>query len=140
MGTNVKLSGVDEVVKLLKQVDKVSATVISRAAKVGAQIALEDAKQNCPESADGSHGNPPGTLKKSLKISMESKRKSGKRVYQIGPGKDGWYAHFVDYGFTTRGGRKVQGNGFLRNAVDKNRSTINDEVLKTLAGELKKLR
>lgn len=133
------ITGVLEVKKLLDEVGKAPAKVMTAATRKGARIALAYAKSNVPESADGSHGSPPGTLKRSLKIKKEKRRK-GKSVYTIGPDQEGWYAHFVDYGFTDKAGTKWQGNKFLRNSIDVNRGTIDEVILETLASELDKLR
>lgn len=131
--------GVDEVRRLFEEVGNAPAKVLTTATKKAAKKALNYAKAHCPESIDGSHGNPPGTLKKSLRIKKE-KRKKGKSVYQIGPGPEGWYAHFADYGFTDKSGMKWEGNKFLRNSIDTQRNSINQEILSELANEIDKLR
>ena len=139
MANTTGLYGVREVQELLRQVDRVSSKAVTTASKKGAKLALNYAKSHCPESIDGSHGNSPGTLKRSLKIKSE-KYKRGKRVYTIGPSSEGWYAHFVDYGFTDRSGIYWYGNKFLRNSVDTQRNQINDIMLNTLGEELDRLR
>ncbi|MHB8077431.1 HK97-gp10 family putative phage morphogenesis protein [Desulfosporosinus fructosivorans] len=131
--------GVKEVKKLFEDVGKAPAKVMTASTKKGARIVLSYAKAHVPESVDGSHGHPPGTLKRSLRIKKE-KHKKGKSVYTVGPDETGWYAHFVDYGFTDRKGIKWQGNWFLRNAIDSNRGVIQDTILKDMAKELDKLR
>jgi HK97 gp10 family phage protein len=131
--------GVNEVKKLFEDVGQAPAKVMTTATKKGAKIALNYQKANCPESVDGSHGYPPGTLKRSLKIKKE-KRKKGKSVYQVGPDSTGWYAHFGDYGFTDKAGVKWQGNRFIRNSVDLNRGAIEETMLGEMAKELDKLR
>lgn len=134
--------GIEEVRRLFEEVGKAPAKVLTAATRKGAKIALRYAKANCPEGVEwtsGRYAHEPGTLKKSLRIKAE-KRKKGKKVYTVGPGPDGWYAHFADYGFTTRNGRYVPGNRFLRDSVDKNRGTIHSTILREMAKELEKLR
>jgi hypothetical protein len=137
-----RVTGVREVQQLLQQVDKVAAKVITGSSKAGARIALNYAKAHCPTSIKGKTGpyaHAPGNLKKSLKMTLE-KRKNGKRVYQIGGTghyDSGWYAHFVDYGFTDKSGVFHQGNKFLRNAIDLNRGVINQAILQNLADGLR---
>lgn len=131
--------GIKEVKKMLEDVGKAPAKVLSSSTKKGAKIALAQAKRDCPESLDGSHGNPPGTLRRSLRIKKE-KRKKGKSVYTIGPDETGWYAHFGDYGFTDKNGVKWEGNRFLRDSVDNNRGTIQDTILDEMAKEIDKVR
>jgi HK97 gp10 family phage protein len=137
--SNSEVIGAEDVIKLFEEIGQLPTKVLTTATKKGANIALEYARAHCPESVDGSHGAPPGTLKKSLSIKKE-RSKSGKSVYQIGPGPEGWYAHFVDYGFTDRDGVKWQGNRFLRDSIDKNRESINETILSELAIELDKLK
>ena len=149
--------GVREVQNLLDQMNRVSARIVTGASKSGAKIALADAKKNCPVSVDGSHGNPPGTLKRSLKVWAQKKKSKGKRVYIMGPTKEGWYAHFVDYGFFATGGKRlsrnestraqqtvgmrwVPGNRFLRDAIDNNREKIRQEILNKLHDGLMQVR
>ena len=134
--------GVEEVKRLFEEVGKAPAKVLTTATRKGAKIALSYAKAHCPvgvEWTSGRYAHEPGTLKRSLRIKVE-KRKKGKKVYTIGPGPEGWYAHFADYGFTTRNGRYIPGNRFLRDSVDKNRSQIQEIILKEMAKELEKLR
>lgn len=134
--------GIAEVKRLFEEVGKAPAKVLTSATRKGAKIALRYAKAHCPEGVEwtsGRYAHEPGTLKKSLKIKKE-KRKKGKSVYTVGPDATGWYAHFADYGFTTRNGRYVPGNRFLRDSVDKNRDTIHSTILTEMAKELDKLR
>lgn len=134
--------GIDEVRRLFEDVGKAPAKVLTTATRKGAKIALSYAKTHCPVAVEwrgGNNAHEPGTLKKSLKIKAE-KRKKGKKVYTVGPGPQGWYAHFADYGFTARNGRYIPGNRFLRDSVDKNRGTIQTTILREMAKELEKLR
>ena len=134
--------GIAEVRRLFEEVGKAPAKVLTSATRKGANIALRYAKAHCPEGVEwtsGRYAHEPGTLKKSLRIKAE-KRKKGKKVYTVGPGPEGWYAHFADYGFTTRNGRFIPGNRFLRDSVDKNRGTIHSTILREMAKELEKLR
>lgn len=161
MGRSLNVVGVEEVRALLGQVDRLSASVLTKAAKAGANIALKDAKANCPISDDGQpYGKYPhmsGNLKKNLRLKLEKRKKNTKRVYTVGAKADGWYSHFVDYGHWATGSKRlsenaairdtqtsgmtwVPGNRFLRNSIDNNRATINQTILTVLATELSRLR
>lgn len=134
--------GIADVRRLFEEVGKAPAKVLTASTRKGAKLALRYAKAHCPEGVEwttGQYAHEPGTLKKSLRIKPE-KRKKGKKVYTIGPGPEGWYAHFADYGFTTRNGRYIPGNRFLRDSVDKNRVKIQETILREMAKELEKLR
>lgn len=142
--SNIDVVGIEDVIDLLKEVDNIATRSVTKAARAGAKIALEYAKRHCPVSKTGKpfgkYPHPPGNLKKSLRLKLEKKRTKGKRVYQVGPNEKGWYAHFVDYGFTDRAGKYHEGNQFLRDSVDKNREQINRKTLEVLGDELKKVR
>lgn len=134
--------GVEDVKQLFEEVGKAPARVLSTSARKGARIALAYAKAHVPvgvEWTTGKYAHEPGTLKKSLKIKAE-KSKKGKKVYTVGPDDTGWYAHFLDSGFTTRNGRFIPGTRFLRDSVDRNREEIQNTILTEMANELDKLR
>jgi HK97 gp10 family phage protein len=136
------ITGINEVRRLFEEAGRAPAKVLTPATRKGAKIALAYAKAHVPVGAEwttGQYAHEPGTLKKSLGIKKE-KRKKGKSVYRVGPGPEGWYAHFADYGFTARNGRYIPGNRFLRDSVDVNRRVINRTILTELAKELNKLR
>lgn len=134
--------GLNEVRRLFEEVGRAPAKVLTSATRKGARIALRYAKAHVPvgvEWTTGTFAHEPGNLKKSLKIKKE-KRKRGKSVYTIGPDSTGWYAHFLDTGFTARNGRFIPGTRFLRDSVDVNRGKIRDTILEDMAKELEKLR
>lgn len=140
--------GIDEVIELLKDVEKVSIRSVTKAAKVGAKIARDDARANAPVDT--------GQLKRGIKMKLERKRTQGKRVYSIGfygksgkgeefvkyskSGKRSFYPVSQEYGWVDKNGKRHEGKKFLRNAIDKNREQINRVVLQTLADELKGVR
>ena len=134
--------GIREVQRLFEEVGKAPAKVLTSSTKKGAKIALKYAKDHVPvgvEWTTGRFAHEPGNLKKSIKIKKE-KRKKGKSVYTVGPDSTGWYAHFLDSGFTTRNGNFIPGTRFLRDSVDLNRGAIQDTILTEMAKELDKLR
>ena len=134
--------GIEDVQRLFEEVGKAPAKVLTSATRKGANIALKYAKAHVPvgvEWTTGKFAHEPGTLKKSLRIKKE-RGKKGKSVYTVGPNASGWYAHFADYGFTTRNGRYIPGNRFLRDSVDNNRALIEQTILTGLATALDKLR
>ena len=134
--------GIEDVQRLFEEVGKAPAKVLTSATRKGANIALKYAKAHVPvgvEWTTGKFAHEPGALKKSLRIKKE-RGKKGKSVYTVGPNASGWYAHLADYGFTTRNGRYIPGNRFLRNSVDNNRALIEQTILTGLAAALEKLR
>jgi len=139
----IEVLGIREVNKLFKKLDKVSQSVVTRAAKAGAKIARDDVRTNAPVGDTKK-------LIKSIKMKAE-KRKRMKKVYDIkfvGEGlvkiskdnKRSFYPISQEYGWVTQTGKKVQGKRFLRNAIDNNRETIKKVVLSTMVSELKKVK
>lgn len=116
---------------------------MTKSAKAGAIIAFNYAKTHAPV---GETGN----LKKSIKLKLE-KRKTGKRIYDIKlgdetgvkfskEGKRSFYPVSQEYGWTDQYGNHHAGKRFMRNAIDKNRNTINQTILETMGKEIDKLR
>ena len=141
---SVTITGVDEVIRLMQQVDKVSQSVVTRAAKAGANIVKKDAKANAPVRS--------GALKKSITMKAE-KRKKGKKVYDIKfvgenlvkiskSGKRSFYPVSQEYGWMTKSGKKIipKKAGYLRNAIKNNRTKVQQTMIDVMKTELEKVR
>ena len=110
----VGIEGADKLVKELKAMDD-AAAVLMDGAKKGGEIALEDARQNCPVDT--------GALKASLAMA-EDKATATKATVKVDYDKNLKYGKYVELG--TRG---RAANPFLRNSVDKNLDRINDAIV-----------
>ena len=120
----VNIKGADKLAKDLKAMDAAAASVLMKGAKAGGQIALEDARANCPVDT--------GALKASLKLS-EDKKTAIKATVKVD------YDRSIKYGaFVELGARGRPGNPFLRNAVDKNQDRINQSIIKEIAKAMDK--
>jgi HK97 gp10 family phage protein len=120
----VNIKGADKLAKDLKAMDAAAASVLMKGAKAGGQIALEDARANCPVDT--------GALKASLKLS-EDKKTAIKATVKVD------YDRSIKYGaFIELGARGRPGNPFLRNAVDKNQDRINQSIIKEIAKAMDK--
>lgn len=142
-----EIFGVKEVKKLLEDVGKAPAKVLTKAAKSGAKIVQADAKANAPVDT--------GNLKRGIKLKTEKRRKY-KRVYEIGffgkggkgeefvkigkNGKRSFYPVSQEYGWVDKSGKKHPGKRFLRNAVDHNRERVKNEMLTVMGTEIDKLK
>lgn len=139
----VTVTGIDEVIRLFRQVDNVSQKVVTKAAKAGANIPYKQAKRDAPQ---GKTKN----LKKAIKMKAE-KRKRGKKVYDIkfvGDGlvkisKDGkrsFYPVSQEYGWMGRDGNKIvpRKARYLRNSIDQNRNAVEQKILDVMAEELRR--
>ena len=98
---NVK--GANEIAKELKEMGDSAKDILTIAANAGGQIALEDAKKNCPVRT--------GALKNSLKVRV-SKQSPTKAEVTIEYDKSLRYGTFVELG-----ARGIPANPFLRNGL-----------------------
>ncbi len=115
----VRVQGTDKIKRILENMGDAAGDVLMKGAKVGGQIALEDARRNCPVDT--------GALKKSLHLS-EDKKTAKKATIKVDYDKSLKYGTFVELGT-----RDKPGNPFLRNAVDKNQTEINKKITEVVA-------
>lgn len=90
-----------------------------KAAKAGGQIALEQAKRNCPVDT--------GALKQSLHLTEGNATKT-KATVQVDYDKSLKYGTHVELGSRNR-----PANPFMRNAVDDNQNQINEAITSELS-------
>lgn len=115
----VSLEGGKEIARRLKAMDTAASAILMKAAKAGGEVALEDAKRNCPVDT--------GALRDSLKMS-ENTSKPTKADVKIDYDKTLKYGTFVELGAKGR-----PANPFMREAVDENIDKINKTIAETLA-------
>lgn len=111
----VGVEGADKLAKDLKAMEDAAASVLMKGAKAGGQIALDDAKQNCPVDT--------GALKQSLHLT-EGKSTKTKATVQVDYDRSLTYGTHVELGARGR-----PANPFLRNAVDDNQTQINEAIV-----------
>ena len=119
---NVK--GANEIAKELKEMGDSAKDILTIAANAGGQIALEDAKKNCPVRT--------GALKNSLMVRV-SKQSPTKADVTIEYDKSLRYGTFVELG-----ARGIPANPFLRNAIDNNVQAINKKITEMVINEVNK--
>ena len=105
------IEGIDELIAKFKQPEAVPQTIVTKAAKTGASMALDFALENLQPVNGAFLGRQGQTeqhqgsdLAKAMKLKAEKSSK-GKKVYKI---DTTWYAHFADLGFTTRNGKHIE--------------------------------
>lgn len=130
------LEGIDEIIAKFKQLEDVPQTIVTKAAKKGATMALNYALANLqPANGEflGRQGRTEqhqgGDLKKALRLKRE-KNPKGKCVYKI---DTTWYAKFKDLGFTTRNGKKIEGSHFLKYALTEHYDEIRNAIIEELS-------
>lgn len=130
------IEGIDELIAKFKELENVPQTIVTKAAKTGANMALDFALANLQPVNDeflGRQGKKEqhqgGDLEKAMKLKAEKSSK-GKKVYMI---DTTWYAKFKDLGFTTRSGKKIEGSHFLKYALTKHYDEIRDAMFEELS-------
>ncbi len=111
----VSVEGGEKLAKDLKAMEEKAADVLMKGAKAGGQIALEDAKRNCPVDT--------GALKSSLQLTEVSCTEK-KATVKVDYDKSLKYGTHVELGARGR-----PANPFLRNAVDENQDQINEKIV-----------
>jgi len=118
----VEVEGAAKLAKELKSMEDGASSVLLKGARAGGQIALEDARRNCPEDT--------GALKASLKLT-DGKVTTTKATIQVDYDKALRYGTHVELGARGR-----PANPFLRNAVDDNQDAINEAIVKEITKAL----
>ena len=118
----VEVEGAAKLAKELKSMEDGASSVLLKGARAGGQIALEDARRNCPEDT--------GALKASLKLT-DGKVTATKATIQVDYDKALKYGTHVELGARGR-----PANPFLRNAVDDNQDAINEAIVKEITKAL----
>ena len=118
----VQVEGATKLAKELKSMEDAASSVLLKGAKAGGEIALEDARRNCPEDT--------GALKASLKLT-DGKVTTTKATIQVDYDKSLKYGTHVELGARGR-----PANPFLRNAVDDNQDKINEAIVKEITKAL----
>ena len=84
-----------------------------------------------------------GALKKALRRRLTMFKKFGETTVLVGYSKKsgfaGWRAHFVEYGFTTRDGRFIKGQGFMRKAEEFTQKIVEERFVLELQKAVDKL-
>lgn len=139
---NLTVTGIDEVNRMFRQVDKVGQKIVTASAKAGSNIALKQARKDAPVDK--------GNLKRGVKKKAE-KRIRGKKVYDIKfvgdfvkiskNGNRSFYPISQEYGWITQKGNKFvpKHAGFLRNALKDNRIIIREKMTEVMAQGLREV-
>lgn len=120
----VKVEGADEIMAALESMGDAASKVLLTAVMKGGDIALADAKQNCPVDT--------GAFKAALKVA-EKKSSNTVAVATVD------YDSSISYGVAVElGARGRQPNPFMRNAIDDNIDEINSVVSEAIADAIEK--
>lgn len=146
MSVEVKIEGLEELIKTIKQLKKIPQRSVTKAAKSGSNLILKEVRNLAPVRT--------GALKKGIILIGEKFRKKAKKVYQVvmdanmndtfvkisKEGKRYYYPASMEYGFITKGGSKTTGKRFLRNGADAANNVATTKMVQVLTKEIDKLR
>ena len=138
------ITGVEELQRMITQLGRAPAKAITSAAKKGANIVRNAAKNAAPKKT--------GALIRGIKIFSE-KRKVGKKVYWVTfdrkynnvfgkisrSGKRSYYPSSQEYGWKQNGGRKIEGKFFMLKAIRLNRQRAEQKMVDELANSLREM-
>jgi len=142
----ITVTGFAELSADLKKIESdLQKKISQKAVRAGANVILKAARANAPKRAKAWEGmtykNPPGTLKKGIKVARARKQPRGIVRDQIGFSGKAWYGAQVERGHNIIRNGKVIGHAeahpFLRPAfdsnVDKSISTVREKLDAELA-------
>lgn len=127
----IKLTGFDELEKTLSELSlKVQKKVVRKAAKEGAKIQLDAAKQEAPKKT--------GQLAESLKIKTRFSKKNETLTAIVTTQDkdftgDTYYAAFQEYGT-----KKLEANPYLERAFDRTKTEVLNKTMETLRAGIEK--
>ena len=150
-GATFEIKGLAEVQAQFERIGKMPKKYLTKAAREGIADPLKDAKASVPL---GKTGN----LRKSIKKKMETPNKRNKGVYRItynanmtdlflkpttgtygGVTPFAYYPASVEYGFPTRGGKKVPGQYNIKNAIERHEKSSTHKIVDSLSKSIEQL-
>jgi HK97 gp10 family phage protein len=117
---NLELEGVENLITEVEKLGAKGSRIENKALREAGEVVKEAIKQEAPERT--------GTLKKSIETS-KVKTKDGIKHVEVGPGKDGWYGKFVEFGTV-----KMKAQPFMAPGYEKSK----DKAMEKIAEELRK--
>ncbi|WP_201009028.1 HK97 gp10 family phage protein [Paenibacillus glycanilyticus] len=144
MAKGFKIEGMAELERMMRRLNKIPSSAVTKPAKAGAKIALKQAKADAPEDT--------GELKKGIVLKAE-KYKKLKRVYDIiiNPKKNGifvkmskagdrsYYPASQEFGFMTKDGEYVPGYNYMQESLPKVDKAVQKTILDTAIKEVEKI-
>ncbi len=118
--TDLKLEGIEDLITEVEKLGAKGSRIENKALREAGEIVKEAIKQEAPHKT--------GTLKKSIEASGV-KTKDGMKHVEVGPGKEGWYGRFVEFGTV-----KMRANPFMARGYENSK----DKVVDKIAEELRK--
>lgn len=117
---DLKLDGIENLITEVEKLGKEGLRIENRALKEAGEIVKDAITNETPTKT--------GTLKKSINVSGV-KTKDGIKHVEVGPGNEGWYGKFVEFGTV-----KMKADPFMSRGYEKSK----DEALGAIEGSLRR--
>ena len=99
----LEITGIENLLTEVEKLGQAGSRIENKALKEAGQVVKEAIKAVTPKKT--------GALKKSIEVSGVKTREGIKQV-EVGPGKDGWYGKFVEFGTVKMKAKPFMGPGY----------------------------
>ncbi|WP_296969171.1 HK97-gp10 family putative phage morphogenesis protein [Tepidanaerobacter sp. EBM-38] len=113
---NLELEGIENLIAEVEKLGAKGARIENKALREAGEVVREAIKQEAPRKT--------GTLKKSIEVSRV-KNKDGAKYVEVGPGKEGWYGKFLEFGTV-----KMKAKPFMAPGYEKSKEKAMEEIEK----------
>lgn len=115
---NMELEGIENLITEVEKLGAKGARIENEALREAGEVVKEAIKQEAPQRT--------GTLKKSIEVSRV-KNRNGTKYVEVGPGKEGWYGKFLEFGTV-----KMKAKPFMAPGYEKSKEKAMEEIEKNL--------
>ena len=119
---NLELDGIENLITEVEKLGAKGSRIENKALREAGEVMKEAIKQEAPRKT--------GTLKKSIEVSRV-KTKDGAKYVEVGPGKEGWYGKFLEFGTVKMKAKPFMAPGYEK-SKEKAMEKIEDELIKGL--------
>jgi HK97 gp10 family phage protein len=119
---NLELDGIENLITEVEKLGAKGSRIENKALREAGEVMKEAIKQEAPRKT--------GTLKKSIEVSRV-KTKDGAKYVEVGPGKEGWYGKFLEFGTIKMKAKPFMAPGYEK-SKEKAMEKIEDELIKGL--------
>ncbi|HHV82758.1 MAG TPA: HK97 gp10 family phage protein [Tepidanaerobacter syntrophicus] len=115
---NMELEGIENLITEVEKLGAKGARIENKALREAGEVVKEAIKQEALRKT--------GTLKESIEVSGV-KNKDGAKYVAVGPGKEGWYGKFLEFGTV-----KMKAQPFMAPGYEKSKEKAMEEIEKNL--------
>lgn len=119
---NVELTGIEKLLTEIEQLGSKGNRIENKALKEAGEVMKEAIVNRAPRRF--------GTLQESVKVSGVSTKDGAKHV-EVGPGKEGYYGKFLEFGTSKMRAKPFMAPGY-ENGKDRATATIKEELRRGL--------